>query len=413
MALVLVLAATAGTLALGAVAKEPCAAGSWQDGRQYRRLCYSDIVPLYAAERLTGHRLPYLDSCPGPENGTCDEYPVLTMYFMRLAAWVSKGYGAFFRANTVLLGLCALITSFLLYRMTGERALMFALAPSLLLLSFVNWDLLAVALTAGATFAYLRGRDRGGGILLGLGAAAKLYPALLVIPFAAGRLRARRPADAARLVVWSGVSYAAVNFPFAVLGTTGWWTFFKANANRTLDFDSMWFVACRKIEGGEVNFCPWSPHLMDLVSLAVIVASVAGVWWLRALRDPGFPAWTLGFPVIALFLLFNKVYSPQYSLWLLPWFALALPDVRLFVAFELADVAVFVTRFSWFGTMAAGAGDPAFAGFHGASLGAFQTALVVRALILVACVVAWVVRSGERAEETQAEALRPLLAEAG
>jgi hypothetical protein len=152
---------------------------------------------------------------------------------------------------------------------------------------------------------------------------------------------------------------------------------------------------------------------VNVLSLLVFVLVVMALWRWRAGREPDFPRWTLGFPLLVVFLLVNKVYSPQYSLWLLPWFALALPDVRLFVAFELADVAVFVTRFSWFGTMAAGEGDPAFAGYHGGSLGAFQTALVVRALILVACVVAWMIRSGERAEEAQAEALRPLLAEAG
>ena len=52
--------------------------------------------------------------------------------------------------------------------------------------------------------------------------------------------------------------------------------------------------------------------------------------------------------LIVCFLLFNKVYSPQYSLWLLPWFALAVPSWWAFVAFELADVGVFVTRFHGF-----------------------------------------------------------------
>ena len=39
-----------------------------------------------------------------------------------------------------------------------------------------------------------------------------------------------------------------------------------------------------------------------------------------------------------IFLLTNKVYSPQYSVWLLPLFALALPQLRLFIAFEIADL---------------------------------------------------------------------------
>ena len=106
-------------------------------------------------------------------------------------------------------------------------------------------------------------------------------------------------------------------------------------------------------------------------------------------RDPGFARWTLGFPILVLFLLTNKVYSPQFSLWLLPWFALALPKLRLFVAFEIADVAVFVTRFSWFGTYV-GIDD----GFAGLPLGAFQIAVVVRAVILVVCVIAWIRAEG-------------------
>ena len=48
-----------------------------------------DIVPLLGTEQLTGDRLPFLDSCDGTAQGECDEYPVLTMWTMRLAAWLS------------------------------------------------------------------------------------------------------------------------------------------------------------------------------------------------------------------------------------------------------------------------------------------------------------------------------------
>src|SRR5207245_3875488 len=67
----LVFGALAFTLALGAAAKATCAGGSWGDLRPYRHLCYSDIVPLYGTENLSGGRLPYIDSC----QGQCDEYP--------------------------------------------------------------------------------------------------------------------------------------------------------------------------------------------------------------------------------------------------------------------------------------------------------------------------------------------------
>ena len=43
--------------------------------------------------------------------------------------------------------------------------------------------------------------------------------------------------------------------------------------------------------------------------------------------------------MLVLFLVTNKVYSPQYGLWLLPWFALALAaDSARWLAFQVADV---------------------------------------------------------------------------
>ena len=90
--------------------------------------------------------------------------------------------------------------------------------------------------------------------------------------------------------------------------------------------------------------------------------------------------------MIVLFLLTSKVYSPQYGLWLLPWFALALPRMREFVAFEIADVTVFVTRFWFFGELGGGFGVPQ---------SFFELAVLARAAVLVWCVVSWVRHTSE------------------
>ncbi len=389
MSLLTILVLTLATLAVGAVFKQPCAAEGWADGRQYRRLCYSDIVPLLGTEDLGHGRLPFIESCPAT-SGQCDEYPVLTMYLMRVAAWISSSYGGFFWANAALLSLAALVTAGLLHRMAGDRAIYFAVAPTLLIYAFVNWDLLAVALTTAATFAYLRRKDTWSGVLLGLGAAAKVYPALLVVPFAIGRFREGRRGSAASLVVWAAVTYAAVNLPFVVAAPKAWETFFRFNANRPVDWDSMWFVACTRLHGS--TGCSWSPGVINMLSGLAFVGLALLAWFARRRLDPRFQRWTFGFPLLVAFLLTNKVYSPQYGLWLLPWFALSLPNAWLFAAFEVADVAVFVTRFTWFGRLAHDTGSPAFANFSGVPLGAFQIALVVRGLILVVCLVAWILR---------------------
>ena len=140
-------------------------------------------------------------------------------------------------------------------------------------------------------------------------------------------------------------TWVAVNLPFALLAPTGWWEFFRYNAARVADWDSLWYLACERTTGQTCT----NTRLVNVASVGLFVAWVAVVWVLKARREPGFPRWTLGFPILVLFLLTNKVYSPQFSLWLLPWFALAFPRLGWFAAFELADVAVFVTRFSWFG----------------------------------------------------------------
>ena len=339
----LVLVCVLGTMALGAWEKMPCAGGNF-DGRQYTRLCYTDLVPLVGTEQLAGGRLPFLDAC-GPSENNCDEYPVLTMYFMRAAAWVGgTGYAAFFWTNTLLLTVCAAAVAVWLWMLAGRRALWFALAPTLLVYGLINWDLLAVALATGALAAFAARRDGWAGVLIGLGAATKLYPAFLLLPLFLQGLQDREPDRSVRVLWWSVGTYAVVNAPFALAAPSGWWEFFRFNAERIPDFDSLWYIACRHLDVG----CAGSPPtVVNALSTVLFAGGVALLWWLKRRRNPDFARWTLVFPIIVMFLLANKVYSPQYGLWLLPLFALTMTDMRSFVAFSIADLAVFVTRF-WF-----------------------------------------------------------------
>lgn len=380
LSLLAVLGVLLGTLIAGVAIKAPCASGQWADGRQYRRFCYSDIVPLLGTEQLTGGRLPFLQPC-APAEGQCDEYPVLTMYLMRAAAWVGGGNSTgFFTANVLLLSIsAALIATFLL--MLGGRPLRFVLAPTLIIYGFMNWDLFAVALATAALLAFARRRDGWTGVLLGLGAAAKLYPALLAVPLIADRLREREP-DGAIRIGWATVGgWLAANVPFLVASPSSWWEFFRFNAARPADWDSLWYIGCRQVDLAAI--CDRTARI-NVLSFALFLVSFAVVWRLKVRRDPGFPRWTLGFPLVALFLLSNKVYSPQYGLWLLPWFALGASDLRGFIAFQAADVAVFFTRFSFFGR---------YSGFGGLPFGAFEVAVAVRMAVLVWCIVAWVRRT--------------------
>jgi uncharacterized membrane protein len=374
-----VLLCVVGTMAIGTAAKSHCAGGDYSDGRQYRDLCYSDIVPLLSTEQLARNRLPFLDACAPSENN-CDEYPVVTMYVMRGAAWISGiETRRYYYTNAVILTAFAAATAFGIWVLAGRRALWFALAPTLLIYGTINWDLVAVAFATLALVAFATRRDGWAGLLLGLGAASKLYPVLLVIPLFLQGIQDREPDRSVRVLWWTLGTWVVVNIPFAVAAPSAWFEFFRFNSSRVADFDSLWYIACRH----------WNPACVstgaiNVVSAIVFVASFGLLLLLKTLRQPTFPRWTLGFPLIVCFLLSNKVYSPQYSLWLLPWFALVMPSWWAFAAFEMADVAVFVTRFREFFPVYIGEGGT----FTSQEL-SFELAVLARTAILVWCLVIW------------------------
>lgn len=362
--------AVSASMAIGVVGRAACVARYADEGPIW---CGTQIPDLYFGENLAAGRLPYLDTCrslttpPQP----CDEYPVLTMYAMR-AAEVGGGVSGFFYATAVLLSVCAAIAGFVLARRTGMRALYFAAAPTLLLFGLMNWDLVGIVFMVLAIDALLRDRDVLSGMWLGLAVAAKFFPVLLLIPFGLDRLRAGRTRDATRLVVAAGAVWLVVNLPFALLAFDRWSFFFRFNARRPPDIDTAWYAICQR----GFHDVPCMPTgLVNAASLILFGAATALVWRAKAGRDPEFRPWTLGFAILALFFLTNKVYSPQYDLWLLPWFALVLPNPVLFAAFAIAEVPVFLTRYQ-------DILSPPGVGF--------QVAVLIRDLVLVACVVAYV-----------------------
>ena len=384
LALGMLLVITTATLSFGVLIKKPCVIQRFGDAFQ---LCYTDVQYLYHAEELDTGRTPYLDSC-SHEKALCDEYPVVTMFVMKLVSSVEKTDDGFWFLAVGLLGLAALGTTVLLYRLIGARALLFALAPALFLYAFMSWDLIAVLLVAAALFAFLKDRPVLCGVLLGIGAATKLYPALLLIPLGAELLRRHRFNAARNMVIGSVAAFAIINVPFAATRFHAWSTFFRFNSTRPADYDSLWYAACRAFHHSTV--CPWSSASINVSSLALFGIGVALVWFLRARRDPGFDRTHLVLPMLIVFLLTNKVYSPQFSLWLVPWFAYSLPSVRLYVPYQLTEVGVFVTRFLWRLRLAKATGGVALAKYTGVSLLTFQIAILIRSAALIACLIAWI-----------------------
>lgn len=403
-------------LALAWLGKSPCLqqyreadgalALDWRNDRQYVAMCYSDTVPLYSVEGLADEGLPYRDAwydtaADGSRTERYMEYPVLTGFFQWTNAQLTDGWQrlagtlplpsaldvvVYFDITAFWLALAWLAVSAAVYHLRPDRpwdAALVALSPLALVHVFTNFDALAVAAAVGGLVALRGRRPVLAGVLLGVGGALKLYPLLLLLPVLLVGLR-RRADGGLRTAVPAIVSavgtFVLVNLPVAALWFRGWTEFFTLNRSRPADPDSIWFVIS--------YFTGWSgfdgplpagqpPVVLNAVVAVLMVAAFTGIAVL-ARRAPHPPAVTeLGFLTVAAFLLVNKVWSPQYSLWLVPLAVLALPRWRLLLAWMTIDALVWVPRmFQYVGVANKGLPPDAF----------LATVVVRDAVVVTLCV---------------------------
>ena len=102
-----------------------------------------------------------------------------------------------------------------------------------------RFDVWPAALTAAALAAAVRGRFRLGGALLGLGAAAKFYP-LLLVPVLALVVIKRRSVREAGIVAGTSVAVAAAVFlPFAIVSASGMWESLRLQFRSGLQIETL------------------------------------------------------------------------------------------------------------------------------------------------------------------------------
>lgn len=378
------------TLTLGWLAKAPClqtyrdAAGvlhlDWRDGRQYQAMCYSDTIPLYTAERLDQPGLagfPYAASWIENEGEPDErvrymEYPVLTGMYQWMVAQFTKTWTAgaeagwlpgsvpaavHFNISAVWLTAAWLVTVWALVLLSPRRpwdSVLAAISPLVVVHAFTNFDALATALATTGLLAWARRRPVLAGVLLGLGGTAKLYPLFLLLPILLLCLRAGRLRAGAQATVAAGVTWIMVNAPIAMLFPAGWAEFFRLNSRRGADPDSIYTVVS--------EFTGWSgfdgalqpgqhPAMLNLVSAVLFLLACVLIGWV-ALAAPRRPRLAqLCFLVVCAFLLTNKVWSPQYSLWLVPLAVLAIPRWKPVLAWMVLDALIWAPRmFYYLGT---------------------------------------------------------------
>jgi uncharacterized membrane protein len=336
----------------------------WANNWPWHHLCYSDVVALYGAELFNkSSTFPYKTSWvenPGTAEQSTHytEYPVLTGLFMWVNAQATHAFlhldedrlpeAVYFDIVAYWLAIAWLVVVWAVWHLTGVRkrdALLVAGSPLLLTQAFTNFDVLAVALATAGMLAWARRRPALAGVLLGLGAAAKLYPLFLLLPLVALCLRERRFRPALTLVGSAAAAWIVVNAPIAILYPKGWAYFYKFSEIRGAGFEAIYTIISYFTHWGGFDgpLAPnQAPTVLNTFTSVVFIGFCAAIVGLALLapRRPRVPQ--LGLLVVVAFLLTNKVYSPQYSLWLVPLAVLALPRPWLLLAWMTLDASVWI-----------------------------------------------------------------------
>lgn len=344
---------------LAYLTKLPCRLVSWEEPDTFRRLCYSDLPTLYASRGMAEGRFPYLDP------SALLEYPVLQTvvasatgvlaHALDPGATLHVGQGIYFDLNAVLLAAVWVGVVLVVGRMVSHpgHAVLVALAPAVVVTGFINWDLWPVLCTVLALLAFRRDRWLLGGVLLGVGTAFKLFPFLLLGAVVVLALRRREAGPALRAAAGTAGAWLLANLPFALLDPVQWGWFWQFSQDRGAGFSSVWHW-WNEVAAPRLGIPLLSAEGINALALAgfALACLLILALGLVAREEPRLEQ--LAFLVLAAFVLSNKVYSPQFVIWLVPLVVLARPRVAEFVVWQLVEVLHWVAVFHWLGHLTGG-----------------------------------------------------------
>jgi hypothetical protein len=291
-------------------------------------------VALYQTygERVAGGLVPYRDFAL--------EYPPGALPALVVPAFVTgslESYRVAFVAELAIVGALAVLAVDLALRQSGRpagdrRAALWTIALTPLLLGGViltRFDLIPAALVATAVALLATGRLRAASLVVGVGTAVKLYPAVLVplLVIAAWRRTGRR--EAVLVAVLAAAPVVLVYLPFLMLAPDGVAESLGRQLGRPLQIESLGagvLLALHHAFGLPVEWTSGSGSqnlagtTADVVAVAQGIAQVValGLVWVGFARGPATTERLLRFSAAAVvaFVALSKVLSPQFLIWL-------------------------------------------------------------------------------------------------
>ena len=288
---------------------------------------YSDIFNEDRINPEAAKKIPYLESPI--------EYPVITGFFIYAMWHLGRNLLGYAALTGVFLTLFAVITATILYRLCDESNtdkkriyMFFIFAPSLVIFGIYNWDIIAVMLTALAIYSFYKSKYAWSALFLALGFSAKLFP-IVLLPIMLLKTGIK---NAVKMVIVFLAVFFILNGYFIANSFDVWKATYGFHAARGANIDSVWSLSSL------------SASTINIVSLILFLAS----YFILVYNHKKYDLITLGFASVLLFLIFNKIFSPQYILWLLPFFVLSQnTSKKTFYFLEAANMVVFFSTMLW------------------------------------------------------------------
>jgi Glycosyltransferase family 87 len=333
-----------GRAALAALAAATVFAAAWSvlhyGFYEDNHIIDTPVYQRYGDAIVAGH-VPY-------EDFTVEYPPAALPTFALPSLIVSRGASrdSYDRAFGLLMAICgaagvALVAVTLVRDRAGTARLaagcaLAALAPLALgSVVLTRFDLWPAALVAAGVAALLTGRDRLALGVLGLGIAAKVYPLALLPIFVVyvwkrdGRRRA---------LIAFAVAVAAVGvcvLPFVALSPHGVWSSSLRQTSRPLQIETLGsgvLLALHQAFGlhltmvsshGSQNLAGRLPDVLAVVQAVVEIVAIVGVWvWFARGPAEAGRLFRACAAAVGAFVVFGKVLSPQFLIWLVPLVAL-------------------------------------------------------------------------------------------